>query len=72
MTSTCLQGVRLIRSGGAAVSVQQFLVAVKVEKLSEGDAKWFPRWLDRYTQWTFQKGPDKVVIRTESLIERQR
>jgi hypothetical protein len=54
------------------VSVQQFLVAVKVKKLSEGDAKWFPRWLDRYTQWTFQKGPDKVVIRTESLIERQR
>jgi len=51
------------------VSIQQFLVAVKAEKLSEGDAKWFPRWVDRYAQWTSQKGADKIVIRTESLIE---
>ncbi len=29
------------------MSIQQFLVAVKAEKLSEGDAKWFPRWVDR-------------------------
>ncbi|MBL8809476.1 MAG: hypothetical protein JNM43_04790 [Planctomycetaceae bacterium] len=51
------------------MSIQQFLVAVKAEKLSEGDAKWFPRWVDRYAQWTSQKGADKIVIRTESLIE---
>lgn len=51
------------------MSIQQFLVAVKAEKLSEGDAKWFPRWVDRYAQWTSQKGADKIAIRTESLIE---
>ena len=51
------------------MSIPQFLVAVKAEKLSEGDTKWFPRWLDRYAQWTSRRQADKIVIRTQSLIE---
>lgn len=51
------------------MSIQQFSAAVKGSQLSEADAIWFPRWLDRYAQWTSQEGASRIVIRAESLIE---
>ena len=40
------------------MSLERMDTAVRKATLSVGDAKWFPRWLERYARWTRQLSTD--------------
>ncbi|MEJ7593785.1 MAG: hypothetical protein WKF77_19780 [Planctomycetaceae bacterium] len=54
------------------MSLEQMDGAVRKAKPSEGDAKWFPRWLERYA--LSSNSPDLSPIRTkqEEISEREK
>ena len=51
------------------MSLERMEGAVRKATLSEGDAKWFPRWLECYARWTRELSCAAIEIREKELIQ---
>ena len=50
------------------MSLQRMEHAVSAAHLNEGDARWFPKWLSRCSQWTHQPPEETIEVNASRLI----